>query len=58
MSRAAGAKRCDPTLEQPISSVELCELTIDMMIFRARNRKCFCLLDMSAASGLHWSYWV
>ena len=50
MSRAAGAKRGDPTLEQPISSVELCELTIDMMIFRARNRKCFCLLDAIAVS--------
>jgi hypothetical protein len=38
-----------PIFEPPISFVELYELTIDMLIFRGKHRKCFCLLDAIAA---------
>src|SRR6266536_3474421 len=39
-------------------SAETCELVIDLLIFRVKNRKCFCLLDVSAALGLRCSCWV
>ena len=47
-TRTPAASRCTQSFK----------LTIDLLLFSAKHRKCFCLLDVSAASGLHCSCWV
>src|SRR5467141_380213 len=55
LSLAKGEASSTPAASRCTQSFKL---TIDLLLFSGKHRKCFCLLDVSAASGLHCSCWV